>query len=266
MQDEQETLKRDRRPAGVAPARAVTTGMVGRGFYNRHSAPQMAAIAHVLPWLDSAIADLPLTGTISSLGLADFGCSEGGNSIAVMVRLVAGLRTRTSKPIQTICSDLPTNDYSELFRLLRPDGRSVFDFAEIYSAVVGGGAATAAATVAINSAGGRITSTASLICDAPRLALEPNTLIASCQSNGALCKRRRQKPPLRAIPPRPRRQSAASTADMQLLELFLQQGDRVLRVLQVRDKVGRGATDITRDVRIFHNRFVEIDNDGVNQG
>jgi hypothetical protein len=29
---------------------SVTTGMVGGGFYNRHSAPQMSAIDHVMPW------------------------------------------------------------------------------------------------------------------------------------------------------------------------------------------------------------------------
>ena len=142
MQDEQETLKRDRRPAGVAPARAVTTGMVGRGFYNRHSAPQMAVIG-----------------------------------------------SRTEYPHSVLPIEW-----------------------------------------------------------------------------GTLQKEAAEAAPARAISPRPQRQSAASTADMQLLELFLQQGDRVLRVLQIRDKVGRGATDITRDVRIFHNRFVEIDNDGVNQG
>ena len=34
---------------------SVTTGMVGGGFYNRHSAPQMSAIDHVMPWLEDAI-------------------------------------------------------------------------------------------------------------------------------------------------------------------------------------------------------------------
>ena len=38
---------------------AVTTGMVGHGFYDRNSAPQWAAIEAVLPWLEDAIAELP---------------------------------------------------------------------------------------------------------------------------------------------------------------------------------------------------------------
>jgi gibberellin A4 carboxyl methyltransferase len=117
---------------------SVTTGMVGHGAYNRHSAAQMKSIEHVAPWLDEAVADMALAETPATLGLADFGCSEGRNSIAVMRRLVAALRARTSRPIQTIHSDLPTNDYGELMRGLRPDGRSVFEAEEVYAAAVGG--------------------------------------------------------------------------------------------------------------------------------
>ena len=121
-----------------AAATAVITGMVGHGFYNQHSAPQMAAIDYVLPWLDAACSSLPLSDSSPTVGLADFGCSEGRNSIAVMKRFATALREHTSKPIQTIHSDLPTNDYTELFTNLRPGGRAVFESAETYSAVVGG--------------------------------------------------------------------------------------------------------------------------------
>lgn len=103
----------------------VTTGMMGQGFYNRNSAPQMSAIEHVLPWLDAAVSALPLEGP-GPIGLADFGCSEGRNSIALMQRIVPALRARTDADILTIHSDLPTNDFSALFRDLRPGGASVF--------------------------------------------------------------------------------------------------------------------------------------------
>ncbi|MCB1354393.1 MAG: hypothetical protein KDK03_16810 [Rhodobacteraceae bacterium] len=115
----------------------VTTGMVGQGFYNRNSAPQMAAIEHVLPWLDEAVAVLPLGGA-APIGLADFGCSEGRNSIALMQRLVPALRRRTPRDIMTVHSDLPTNDFSALFRDLRPEGRSVFAAADVSSCAVAG--------------------------------------------------------------------------------------------------------------------------------
>ena len=124
--------------------KSVTTGMVGHGFYNRHSETQMAAIDYVLPWLDEACASLPLTKCPATINLADFGCSEGRNSIAVTQHSVATLRKRTSGPIQTLHSDLPTNDYAALFAMLRPDGHSVFEDPgeseepRVFSAVVGG--------------------------------------------------------------------------------------------------------------------------------
>lgn len=115
----------------------VTTGMLGQGFYNQNSATQMAAIDHVLPWLDDALADLDLGQPSATLRLADYGCSEGRNSIAVMDRVIAALRQRTDQPVQTIHSDLRTNDFSELFGGLRPGGRSVFG-ENAFSACVGG--------------------------------------------------------------------------------------------------------------------------------
>ncbi len=117
---------------------SVTTGMTGRGEYNRHSAPQMAAIDHLAPLLETAIGEMALGESPATVALADFGCSEGGNSIKVMRRLVAALRARTDRPLMTIHSDLPTNDFSELFVALRPEGRSVFGAGEVYSAAVGG--------------------------------------------------------------------------------------------------------------------------------
>lgn len=117
---------------------SVTTGMVGHGFYDRNSAPQMSAIDHVLPWLDDAVAELPFDGAKSAIGLADFGCSEGRNSIAMMRRLVPQVRGRTRRHVLTIHSDLPTNDFSGLFAGLRPDGRSVFGDEGVSSAAVGG--------------------------------------------------------------------------------------------------------------------------------
>ncbi len=116
---------------------AVTTGMVGHGFYDHNSAPQWAATEAVLPWLEAAIAGMRLAEGPPAIALADFGCSEGRNSIRVMHRLVAALRARTDRPIQTIHSDLATNDYRSLLRDLRADGRSVFG-AGASSALVGG--------------------------------------------------------------------------------------------------------------------------------
>ncbi|MCP4385321.1 MAG: class I SAM-dependent methyltransferase [Hyphomicrobiales bacterium] len=112
--------------------------MKGHGFYDRHSTPQRATIDAVLPWLEDAIANMRLTEGSPTIGVADFGCSEGRNSIAATQAVVAAVRKRTAQPILTMHTDLPLNDYSRLLTMLRPEGRSVFNVAETYSAVVGG--------------------------------------------------------------------------------------------------------------------------------
>lgn len=125
--------------AGGSPfsLHSTTSGMVGGGFYDANSAPQWRAIETVLPLVDKAATSLPLEGT-GPVCLADFGCSEGRNSIAVMQRALTSLLPRTDRPVQTLHSDLPTNDFSKLFLNLRPDGQPVFDAGRVFSAAVGG--------------------------------------------------------------------------------------------------------------------------------
>jgi hypothetical protein len=101
---------------------AVTTGMMGHGFYDRNSSPRWAGIEAVLPWLDEALAQTEPRAAPPPVG--DFGCSEGANSMRVVQRLIAALRTRTDCPIQAIHSGLPTDDYGGPLRGLRQDGRS----------------------------------------------------------------------------------------------------------------------------------------------
>jgi SAM dependent carboxyl methyltransferase len=116
----------------------VTSGMVGQGFYNDNSAPQLSAISYVLPWLDTAVDDLALDDQTTTIGLVDFGCSEGANSVAVLSHLIAAARKASDLPIRTIHSDLPTNDFSELFLRLSPKEGGGFDDDNVFSAAVGG--------------------------------------------------------------------------------------------------------------------------------
>lgn len=118
------------------PAHASTSGMTGGGFYNSHSAPQWKAIEVLLPWLVEALQDLPASDP-SPFTIADFGCSEGGNSITVIKQLVDAVRQKSDRPIQTIHSDLPTNDFSKLLTGLRPKGSSVFGTNTFSAAVAG---------------------------------------------------------------------------------------------------------------------------------
>lgn len=116
---------------------ATTTGMSGGGFYNANSAAQWSAIERVLPLIDEAVATLPVAGS-GPIGLADYGCSEGRNSIAVLKHALPALLERTAGAVQTIHCDLPTNDFSDLFQSLRPDGEPVFGSDRVFSSAVGG--------------------------------------------------------------------------------------------------------------------------------
>ena len=127
----------DTEASDTPSSHATTTGMTGGGFYDANSATQWNAIEAVLPMLDDGIESIPLKNS-ECVRLADFGCSEGRNSIAVMSRALSRLLPRTDKPVQTIHSDLPTNDFSHLFAELRPDGRSAFGSDRVFSAAVGG--------------------------------------------------------------------------------------------------------------------------------
>lgn len=125
--------------AGGSPfsVHSTTSGMVGGGFYDANSAPQWRAIEAVLPLVDKAASSLPVDGA-GPVALADFGCSEGRNSIAVMQQVLASLLPRTTRPVQTIHSDLPTNDFSKLFLNLGAGRQRAFDSEQVFSAAVGG--------------------------------------------------------------------------------------------------------------------------------
>jgi hypothetical protein len=93
----------------------ATTGMKGAGYYDRHSTAPMASIQALQDWIEDAVADLPLPAPAQPVTVVDLGSSEGRNAIGVMEAIVAGLRRRTGQPLQTIYSDLASNDFNQLF-------------------------------------------------------------------------------------------------------------------------------------------------------
>ena len=78
--------------------------------------------------------------------------------------------------------------------------------------------------------------------------------------------RERPKPPPFSPFARPR--SAAAALDMRLhvvLNLLLKQRYRIVRVLEIRLQVGRGAAWESPDVRILHDRLVEVEDHRLDQ-
>ena len=102
----------------------ATTGMKGAGYYDQHSQTQEFAIQAVQDWVDEAVAHLPLPAPARPVTVLDLGSSEGRNAVRLMTGIVAGLRRRTDQPIQTIFSDLASNNFNGLFVNLEQSRRA----------------------------------------------------------------------------------------------------------------------------------------------
>ena len=117
---------------------ATNAAMEGRGFYNRNSAMQAAGIASVMPhWLAAAervtIGDEPIV-------IADYGSSQGKNSMTPMAVAIETLRRRvgSERTVEVYHTDLPSNDFSTLFEALLTDPASYLsDLDRVYPSAIG---------------------------------------------------------------------------------------------------------------------------------
>lgn len=94
--------------------------MAGRGLYNRSSHVQAAAVRPAIPLLERAANAVPLVDLPEPIVIADYGSSEGRNSIEPMRIAIRALRNRmgADHPISVFHIDLPGNDFGSLFRTL----------------------------------------------------------------------------------------------------------------------------------------------------
>jgi cyclopropane-fatty-acyl-phospholipid synthase len=111
--------------------------MKGAGYYDQHSTPQLASIQALQDWVDDAVANLSLPAPAQPVTVLDLGSSEGRNAIREMATIVAGLRRRTSQPIQTIYSDLASNNFNQLFTNLEEARRAGLFPSGVYPSAVG---------------------------------------------------------------------------------------------------------------------------------
>ena len=121
------------------PSRLVTSAaglMQGGGFYNRHGWVQAAGITAALPALARAAAAVPIE---LPLIVADYGSSQGRNSLRPMRIAIEGLRAREpGVPITVVHIDQPGNDFSSLFAVLNNSPESYLKLhAETYTAAIG---------------------------------------------------------------------------------------------------------------------------------
>ncbi len=101
-------------------AQRPSAAMEGKGAYNRHSLIPSAGGALASPHLQRAIAETRLGPGGGPIVVADYGSSQGLNSLAPMRLIVEAIRARAGadRPILVYHNDQPSNDFNSLFEVL----------------------------------------------------------------------------------------------------------------------------------------------------
>ena len=93
--------------------------MKGSGYYSKVTVSAREAIDAATPWVLEAVDRLPLDDDGPPVRVADLGCADGGTSIGLWHRVLRALRERVpGRAIEIVYTDLPKNDFSQLFRML----------------------------------------------------------------------------------------------------------------------------------------------------
>src|SRR5262245_15789324 len=119
-------------------ADAVVTVMEGKGFYNANSSLQAAGIAPLIPLWERTLRSIDVGS--GPIAVAEHASSEGRNSMAPIKIAIRELRAiaGTDRQVEVVHTDLPSNDFSSLFRTLENDPESYLTgTAGVYSSAVG---------------------------------------------------------------------------------------------------------------------------------
>ena len=118
----------------------VLGAMEGNGSYNRSAKIQVAGIAAALPLLAQTIQGIGLVDGDTPIVIADYGSSEGENSLVPVRLAIRAFRHRDGhqRPILVYHVDLPVNDFNSLFEVLSGNRESyVQSEPSVFSAAIG---------------------------------------------------------------------------------------------------------------------------------
>ena len=114
--------------------------MEAKGAYNKHAELPAGGAALALPLLEKAVQSVELDADGQPIVLADYGSSQGKNSMVPMQLAIRGLRRRIgpNRAISVFHIDQPSNDFTTLFRVLDADpDRYVVDEPNVFPAAIG---------------------------------------------------------------------------------------------------------------------------------
>jgi hypothetical protein len=124
-------------PEQTAPSHGV---MEGKGAYNKYAKLQAGGAALAMPFLENAVRNMALDTGERPVVIADYGSSQGKNSLAPIQLAIKSLRTRigAKRPIVVFHIDQPTNDFNSLFEVLATDpGSYVQEEPNVFPGAIG---------------------------------------------------------------------------------------------------------------------------------
>jgi hypothetical protein len=97
--------------------------MEAKGAYNKHATIPVGGAALAVPFLEEAARQTTLDDQDHPVVIADYGSSQGKNSLAPMATAIQNLRSRLARhrPILVFHIDQPSNDFNSLFEVLSSD-------------------------------------------------------------------------------------------------------------------------------------------------
>jgi hypothetical protein len=124
-------------PNTLAASHGVMEGM---GAYNKHAKLPAGGAALAMPLLEKAVQSVQLDNDGRPVVIADYGSSQGKNSMAPVQLAVRGLRRRIgpNRAISVFHIDQPSNDFATLFAVLDADpDRYVVGEPNVFPAAIG---------------------------------------------------------------------------------------------------------------------------------
>ncbi len=103
----------------AGPKTASFLSMKGEGYYSKATAGAKDVIDNATPMVIDAIDRMELADDGTIFRAADMGAADGGTSAELWLTALKHVRAKIpSRPIEMVYTDLPRNDFSQVFRMI----------------------------------------------------------------------------------------------------------------------------------------------------
>src|SRR3954462_5369439 len=122
------------------PASSLPSAMEGQGAYNCNSRVQARVLSPALKMLEMAARKVALPEGHQQIVIADYGSSQGHNSLIPLQVAIKALRERigSNREISVVHTDLPENDFTSLFQTLITSPKSyLLEDSALFASAIG---------------------------------------------------------------------------------------------------------------------------------